>query len=87
MPEFDNINTDFLSMTLETLFGGLFDSVTYNTEFVLNRDKYDKLFNMASKNVSGQNIADYIKSKRTVKKTFGMICSFRLLVNLKNLRM
>ena len=28
----------------------------------------DKLFNMASKNVSGQNIADYIKSKRTVEK-------------------
>ena len=68
VPEFDNINTDFLSMTLETLFGVLFDSVTYNTEFVLNRDKYDKLFNMASKNVSGQNIADYIKSKRTVEK-------------------
>ena len=68
VPEFDNINTDFLSMTLETLFGVLFDSVTYNTEFVLNRDKYNKLFNMASKNVSGQNIADYIKSKRTVEK-------------------
>ena len=56
VPEFDNINTDFLSMTLETLFGVLFDSVTYNTEFVLNRDKYNKLFNMASKNVSGQNL-------------------------------
>lgn len=68
VPEFDNINTDFLSMTLETLFGVLFDSVTYNTEFVLNRDQYNKLFNMASKNVSGQNIADYIKSKRTVEK-------------------
>lgn len=69
MPEFDNINTDFLSMTLETLFGVLFDGVTYNAEFVLNRDQYDKLFNMASKNVSGQNIAEYIKSKRTVEKS------------------
>ena len=69
VPEFDNINTDFLSMTLETLFGVLFDGVTYNIEFVLNRDQYDKLFNMASKNVSGQNIADYIKSKRTVEKS------------------
>ena len=69
VPEFDNINTDFLSMTLETLFGVLFDGVTYNIEFVLNRDQYDKLFNMASKNVSGQNIADYIKSKRTVERS------------------
>ena len=69
VPEFDNINTDFLSMTLETLFGVLFDGVTYNAEFVLNRDQYDKLFNMASKNVSGQNIAEYIKSKRTVEKS------------------
>lgn len=69
VPEFDNINTDFLSMTLETLFGVLFAGVTYNIEFVLNRDQYDKLFNMASKNVSGQNIADYIKSKRTVEKS------------------
>ena len=69
VPEFDNINTDFLSMTLETLFGVLFDGVTYNAEFVLNRDQYDKFFNMASKNVSGQNIAEYIKSKRTVEKS------------------
>lgn len=69
VPEFDNINTDFLSMTLETLFGILFDGVIYNAEFVLNRDQYDKLFNMASKNVSGQNIAEYIKSKRTVEKS------------------
>lgn len=69
VPEFDNINTDFLSMTLETLFGVLFDGVTYNAEFVMNRDQYDKLFNMASKNVSGQNIAEYIKSKRTVEKS------------------
>lgn len=69
VPEFDNINTDFLSMTLETLFGVLFDGVTYNAEFVLNRDQYNKLFNMASKNVSGQNIAEYIKSQRTVEKS------------------
>ena len=69
VPEFDNINTDFLSMTLETLFGVLFDGVTYNAEFVLNRDQYNKLFNMASKNVSGQNIVEYIKSQRTVEKS------------------
>ena len=56
-------------MTLETLFGVLFDGVTYNAEFVLNRDQYNKLFNMASKNVSGQNIVEYIKSQRTVEKS------------------
>lgn len=69
VPEFDNINTDFLSMTLETLFGILVGGVIYNAEVVLSRDQYNQILSMASKNTNGQNIADYIKTKRTVEKS------------------
>lgn len=69
VPEFDDINTDFLSMTLETLVGILFDGIIYNAEVVLSREQYNKVLSMASKNIKGQSIADYIKAKRTVDKS------------------
>ena len=40
VPEFENINTDFLSMTLETLVGIMFEGVVYKDEVVLTRQEY-----------------------------------------------
>lgn len=68
VPEFDNINTDFLSMTLETLVGVMFEGIIYNDNVVLNKSQYAKVWEIAKKNGTGNSIAEFIKSKRTVEK-------------------
>lgn len=64
VPEFDNINTDFLSMTLETLTGVMFNGVIYEDEIVLSRNDYAKIQKMKEKG----NIADFIEKRRSVYK-------------------
>ena len=69
VPEFENINTDFLSMTLETLMGVIIDGKVYSDDVVLNKDQYEKILDIAQKSKTANCIAEFIKSKRTVKKT------------------
>ncbi len=68
VPTFDNINADFLSMTLEVLLGVMFEGIAYKDDVVLKRQDYTMLQSMVRKNVSGSNIADFLKSHRTVDK-------------------
>lgn len=68
VPEFDNINADFLSMTLETLVGVMFEGKIYNDNVMLNKSQYAKVWEIAKKNGTGNSIAEFIKSKRTVEK-------------------
>ena len=69
VPEFDNINTDFLSMTLETLMKVMFDGIIYKDEVVLSRLEYQKVQEMQDKGKSpGICIAEYIKKRRTTEK-------------------
>lgn len=68
VPAFDNINTDFLSMTLETLVGVMFEGKVYNEAFVLGRKDYDTLQKMTANKAPHTNIADFIQKHRTVDK-------------------
>jgi hypothetical protein len=65
--DFDNINTDFLSMTLETLVSVIFNGVVYKDDVILNRQEYAKIQAMGQK-TTGNNIANYIKTQRTIDK-------------------
>lgn len=47
--DFDNINTDFLSMTLETLIGVMFKGVTYRDNVILSRQDYEKVQAMGAR--------------------------------------
>lgn len=69
VPEFENINTDFLSMTLETLMGVIIDGKVYSDDVVLNKGQYEKILDIAQKNKTANCIVEFIKSKRTVEKT------------------
>ena len=69
VPEFENINTDFLSMTLETLIGVIIEGKVYSDDVVLNKDQYEKVLDIAQKSKTANSIAEFIKSKRTVEKT------------------
>ncbi len=64
VPEFDNINTDFLSMTLETLTSVVFQGIIYEDEIILSRNDYLQIQEMKEKG----NIADFIKKRRSVYK-------------------
>ncbi len=67
--DFDNINTDFLSMTLETLVSVIFNGVVYKDDVILNRQEYARIQAMGAKQkATGSNIAEYIKKQRTVDK-------------------
>lgn len=69
VPEFENINADFLSMTLETLMGVIIDGKVYSDDVVLNKGQYEKILEIAQKGKTANGIAEFIKSKRTVEKT------------------
>ncbi|WP_462289238.1 hypothetical protein [Holdemanella biformis] len=69
VPEFENINSDFLSMTLETLMGVIIDGKVYSDDVVLNKVQYEKVLDIAQKSKTANSIAEFIKSKRTVEKT------------------
>lgn len=63
--DFDNINTDFLSMTLETLVNVMFSGIIYKDDVVLNRKEFLTVQEMGNKNIPGHNISEYIKKRRT----------------------
>ncbi len=69
IPEFDNINADFLSMTLETLSKIMLDGVVYKDEIVLSRKDYGRLMEICSKAKSPSNVADFVKAQRVKEKT------------------
>ncbi len=64
--DFDNINTDFLSMTLETLVKVMFSGIIYKDHVALNRQDYATLQEMCNRSGSGQIISQYIKKRRIV---------------------
>ena len=69
VPDFDNINADFLSMTLETLSGVMFNGVVYKEDVVLSRHDYAYVQSQGAKDkTKGISIANFIKSKRIVDK-------------------
>lgn len=69
VPEFDNINTDFLSMTLETLVKIMLEGVVYEEKVTLSKLDYDKIQKLGDKSkISGKHIAEYIKERREAYK-------------------
>lgn len=68
VPDFDNINADFLSMSLETLAGVIFNGVVYKEDVVLNRHDYAHVQSQGAKAKTTISIANFIKSKRVVDK-------------------
>lgn len=69
VPEFDNINTDFLSMTLETLVKVMFEGVIYKDEITLNRQDYLKIQELRDKaKVPANSMVEYIKGRRSTDK-------------------
>lgn len=66
--EFDDINTDFLSMTLETLVSIMFEGVVYKDDVVLSRQEYDQVIRICDNERSSRNIADFLKKRRPVEK-------------------
>ena len=68
VPDFDDINTDFLSMTLETLVGIMFDGVVYKDDVVLSRQEYEQVIRLCDTVKSPGNIADFLKKRRPVEK-------------------
>jgi hypothetical protein len=70
VPEFDDINTDFLSMTLETLAGVITKGVVYKDDTVLSRQEYDELLKMCNKKgTSTANISDFLHKHRQIAVT------------------
>lgn len=68
VPEFENMNTDFLSMTLETLMRIIIDGKVYCDDVILNKSQYEKIWEIAQKGKTANCIAEFVKSKRTVEK-------------------
>lgn len=66
--DFDDINTDFLSMTLETLVSIIFEGVVYKDVVVLSRQEYDQVIRLCDNAKSPCNIADFLKKRRPVEK-------------------
>ena len=68
VPDFEDINTDFLSMTLETLVEIIFDGVVYKDDVALTRQEYEILQGICSNAKSASSVAEYVKARRTVDK-------------------
>lgn len=68
VPNFDDINTDFLSMTLETLVGIMFEGVVYKENVILNRNDYEQVIQLCDIAKSPANIAGFLKERRAVEK-------------------
>lgn len=56
VPDFEDINTDFLSMTLETLVGIMFDGIVYKDDVVLTRQEYEALQGICSNAKSASSV-------------------------------
>ncbi len=75
VPEFEDINTDFLSMTLETLVKIIFEGTVYEDKIVLNVKDYLDIQNIGTKeNVKATHLADFIKKKRNVSVNIWQDC-------------
>ena len=68
VPDFDDINTDFLSMTLETLVGIMFEGVVYTDTVILNRQEYDLVIGLCDGKKGEDNIAKFLRKQRAVEK-------------------
>ncbi|MCR5540830.1 MAG: hypothetical protein K6F71_08450 [Ruminococcus sp.] len=69
VPEFNNIDTDFLSMTLETLLEVMTKGIILkDNEVSLNREDYNKIYDKATKKDSGKSIQSYLKEKWKIEK-------------------
>jgi len=70
VPAFEDINTDFLSMTLETLVGIMFECIAYEDDLVLTWQEYYKIQENCSKakEKNANSISEYLKARRTVVK-------------------
>lgn len=66
--DFDDINTDFLSMTLETLTGIVFKGVVYKDTVTFNRQEYDEVVGLCKNAKSSANILGFLKKHRPVEK-------------------
>lgn len=67
VPEFENINADFLSMTLETLMGVMFEGLVYKDDVILDRQQYAAVQKLVEKGLCS-NIGDFLKARRIVDK-------------------
>lgn len=72
VPDFEDINTDFLSMTLETLVGIMFDGIVYKDDVVITRQEYEALQGICSNAKSASSVAEYVKARRTIEKNLWM---------------
>lgn len=69
VPEFDNINTDFMSMTLETLFSVILKGVIYKEESItVGREDFLRIQQKAASQKSGDGIVDYFRGRLLVEK-------------------
>lgn len=67
--DFDNINTDFLSMTLETLVGVIFEGIIYKDDVILSRQDYATIQRIGEKQkTTGKSVAEYVQKRRTIDK-------------------
>lgn len=80
VPEFDNINADFFSMTLETLVEIMFKGVVYQNIITLSREDYKEIQKKKKIKPFIENIPNYLDSKRTVEMSI-WIDLFRPLIN------
>lgn len=68
VPAFDNINADFLSMTLETLVGIMFKGVVYKEDVVLSHQDYIEIQKICTKAKDANHVANFLKARRSVDK-------------------
>lgn len=66
VPEFDNINADLISLTLESLFEMIFRGIIYKDETILVPDDFKTLNNILKAGKS-DSIKKFLEKKRTVQ--------------------
>lgn len=66
VPEFDNVNADLISLTLESLFEIIFKCTIYNEETVLTPDDFKKLDGII-KSGKTENVRQFLEKKKTVQ--------------------
>jgi len=66
VPEFDNINAELISLTLESLFEIIFKGIIYKDETILVPDDFEKL-NTILKAGKVDSVKNFLEKKRTVQ--------------------
>lgn len=67
-PAFSNVDDVFISTTLETLFEIIQKGVVYESPFTLTKEQLNELFSIVRKADKQDNITNWIKKKRIIKK-------------------